>query len=398
MKTRFAALLMPVLMASACSDSGLTDTQKGVVQSLSLPSLLPTPIDPSNRFSGLPQAEAFGATLFFDAALSRDGNVACATCHVPEKQFQDGLALSKGAGTTDRRAMPLAGVAHSPWLFWDGRKDSLWSQALGPMESQVEHAGNRTLYAHYIQKAHRERYEALFGPMPDISAAPPSAGPNGTPEEQAAWGAMTPETQKAVNGIFANLGKAIGAFERSLVFPETRFDRFAKALAEGKTPEGDSSLSAEELTGLKLFIGTGQCLNCHNGPRFTDDHFHNTGVPQADGLPADHGRADAIAKLDADPFNCLGEFSDAKPDDCGELKFMSRDHHVLERAFKTPSLRGVAGRPPYMHSGQIATLEAALQHYSAAPPAPSGDTELTAKNFTDADKAALIAFLKTLGG
>ncbi len=381
---------------AACSPPDLTAEQEAVVQSLSLaalPELLP---DPSNRFSTDPQAAALGKTLFSDKGLSRDGDVACATCHVADRQFQDDIPLGKGAGTTDRRTMPIAGVAYSPWFFWDGRKDSLWSQAIGPLESQVEHAGTRTLYANYLADQYREEYEAVFGPLPDLSGAPASAGPFGTTAEQAAWAEMTPELQNEINRVFANLGKSIAAFERSILHPETRFDRFANALAAGTVPKGEAALSNQEIAGLTLFIGEGECVNCHNGPRFTNDQFFNTGVAQAPGVPFDRGRAAAVVQVEGNPFNCVGKYSDATPEQCGEFRFMVRGGDVLERAFKTPSLRGVIDRPPFMHSGRLASIEDVITHYSNAPEAPSGQSELEPKNFTADEIAALIAFLTTI--
>ena len=86
------------------------------------------------------------------------------------KQFQDALPVSRGVGTGSRRAMPIVGSGHSPWLFWDGRKDSLWSQALGPLEDAVEHGGTRSRYAHLLQSHYRSDYEAIFGAMPDLAA------------------------------------------------------------------------------------------------------------------------------------------------------------------------------------------------------------------------------------
>jgi cytochrome c peroxidase len=93
----------------------------------SLPSLPP---DPSNAYADDPQAAVFGQALFFDARFSSNGEVSCATCHIPDKLFNDGLPLGQGVGTMTRRTMPIAGTAYSPWLFWDGRKDSQWSQRL----------------------------------------------------------------------------------------------------------------------------------------------------------------------------------------------------------------------------------------------------------------------------
>ena len=227
----------------------------------------------------MPAAAALGATLFFDHRLSRNGEVACATCHKIDRQFQDDLPRAVATGTNTRRTMPLAGVAWSPWFFWDGRRDSLWAQALTPLEDAVEHAGNRTAYARFMAANFHERYERIFGPLPPLDGLPDNASPLGTEAEQAAWAAMSEDQRNAVNSVFANIGKAIGAFERSLTPPETRFDRFAKALAAGKPPAAADDLTGEERAGLKLFIGKGECTRCHNGPRFTDGHFHNTGVP-----------------------------------------------------------------------------------------------------------------------
>src|SRR5690606_40238717 len=116
----------------------------------------------------------------------------------------------------------------------DGRKDSLWSQALGPMEDAREHGGTRTFYAHLVERKYRDRYERIFGPLPDLSGLPERAGPKGTPEEQEAWASMSAAEQDAVNRVYANIGKAIGAFERSILPGETQFDRFARAVARSE--------------------------------------------------------------------------------------------------------------------------------------------------------------------
>jgi cytochrome c peroxidase len=248
-----------------------------------------------------------------------------------------------------------------------------------------------------MKREYGERYQRIFGPLPDLSAVPEHASPLGRPAEQAAWKAMTGEQRDGVNRVFANIGKAIEAFERSIMPEKTRFDRFAAALAVGAVPDKDAAFSELEVEGLKLFIGSANCSTCHNGPRFTDGQFHNTGIAPVPSLPPDHGRAEGVKLVAADPFNCLGRYSDARPEDCGELRFMAKSGKGLERAFKVPSLRGVAGRPPYMHAGQIATLEAAIAHYADAPAEPTNGSELHAITLTDRGRMALAAFLKTLG-
>ena len=384
------------LALAGCGEPQFSDEEKRVIAQLRLSQLQPLAPDPSNRVADDAAAAAFGATLFFDTGFSANGEVACATCHLIDRQFQDDLPLAKGVGTTDRRTMPLAGVAWSPWQFWDGRKDTLWAQALGPMEDAREHAGNRTAFAHEVARRYRGRYEAIFGGLPDLSDLPQDASPLGSPDQRQAWAAIEPARQKEIDTVFANLGKAIAAFERTIRHEETRFDRFAEAIVDGRRPADDAAFTPLEIEGLRLFIGKANCINCHNGPRLTDDFFHNTGVPAVPGLPEDRGRAGAIRKVLSDPFNCLGPYSDAAEEQCEELRFMVVESHEMERAFKTPSLRGAASRPPYMHSGQIATLEDVIDHYSRAPAAPAGHSELEGVIFTDRGRAALIAFLNTL--
>lgn len=390
------SVLLAALALAGCSEEEFSAEEKRLIGQLRLSQLGPLPPEPTNRVADDPAAAALGASLFFDVRMSRDGTVACATCHKVDRQFQDDLPLARGIGVTDRRTMVLANVAHGPWFFWDGRKDSLWSQALGPLEDAREHGGNRTAYARFVADRYGERYERIFGPLPDLAGLPTDASPLGTEDERAAWKAMDEASRREIDTVFANIGKAIAAFERTIVHEETRFDRFAEAVVAGREPEGDAAFSALEIEGLKLFIGKANCVTCHNGPRFTDDFFHNTGVPPVPGLPEDRGRAQAIERLLADPFNCLGPHSDAGPEVCDELRFMARNDHEMVRAFKTPSLRGAASRPPYMHSGQFSTLDEVIDHYSRAPEAPAGHSELQGVIFTDRSRAALIAFLKTL--
>jgi cytochrome c peroxidase len=263
-------------------------------------------------------------------------------------------------------------MAHSPFLFWDGRKDSLWAQALGPLESPVEHGGSREQYAQVVAAHHREDYEAIFGPLPALS------------------------TRDDATLVFVNAGKAIAAFERTIAPAPSRFDRYVDAFDDrGRAPQG--VLSADEEAGLRLFIGRANCTNCHNGPLFTNNEFLNTGVPVRAGLPADRGRlagADAVLR---DEFNCRSRWSDSRTK-CAELEFLVTGDHVLERAFKVPSLRDVAERAPYMHAGQFNTLREVLEHYNRAPKAPTGHSELEPLRLTEQERRQIEVFLRSLSG
>lgn len=369
-----------------------------ILESLRLSVLEPLPADPTNRYADDPGAAALGHRFFFDERLSGNGEISCATCHLPDLDFQDGTPLGVGIGVTDRRTMPIASTAYSPWLFWDGRKDSQWSQALGPLESPVEHGGTRSQYAHLVARSYRHEYEPVFGPLPDLAGVPGRAGPVDDPAARAHWEGLTPEVQDEITRVYANIGKAIAAYERTLRHGPSRFDRYVDELvASGRAPE--SLLSPDEAEGARLFIGKAGCVNCHNGPRFTDDFFHNTGVPapaSTDGVPVDLGRDIGAEAVFTDEFNCRSRYSDAPAEACTELTYMVRDSEEMVRAFKTPSLRNVAQRAPYMHAGQLATLEDVVRHYSRAPEAPAGRSELRPVKLKDRQVRQIVAFLETL--
>ncbi len=376
-----------------------TAKERETLRSLSLSSLEPLPIDPSNRYGDDPRAAALGRALFFDTRLSGNGAVSCASCHVPTRQFQDNSALGHGVGTTARRTMPVAATARSPWQFWDGRSDSQWSQALGPLESAVEHGGTRTQYAHVVAEHYRREYEEVFGALPDVTGLPRSAGPVVDTAARGAWSRMPAVQRGEISRVYANIGKAIAAYERRIEYGPSRFDRYAEAELTGRAHAADDSFSGDEEAGLRLFIGKGNCVNCHNGALFTDNHFHNTGVPAARvALPPDSGRTVGVRQVLAGEFNCTSKYSDAKADDCEELSFAVSEGEELLRAYKTPSLRNVADRAPYMHAGQLATLAQVVTHYSAAPAAPFGHSELKPLRLSVDEQRQLVAFLSTLSG
>jgi cytochrome c peroxidase len=363
---------------------------------LSLAALDALPADPTNRVADDRNAAALGERLFFDTRLSANGRVSCGTCHDPGRQFQDGIPLGQGVGTTSRRTMPVAATAHSPFLFWDGRKDSQWAQALGPLESPVEHGGTRAQYAHVIAEHYRADYERIFGALPVLHGIPRVAGPVDDPAARAAWVGLDEAQRDAITGVYVNIGKAIAAYERRIQYGRSRFDQYVERLAEtGRAPEG--VLSGDEVAGLRLFVGKASCVNCHNGPLLTNNEFHNTGVPTRAGLPPDTGRVSGADRVLHDEFNCRSKWSDA-PAKCAELEFLVTGDEVLERAFKVPSLRNVADRAPYMHAGQFGTLSEVIEHYSRAPKAPGGHSELEPLRLSEHEQRQLEAFLRSLSG
>ncbi len=401
-----------VLLASGASTATHAQTplsttpwsaaEKDALRSLSINSLPPLPAAPSNKFADDPSAARLGQRLFFDTRLSADGQVSCATCHLSDAAFTDGRKLGRGVGTADRNTMTLLGTAYSPWQFWDGRKDSLWSQALAPTESAVEHGSARSEIIGVVtaDPDYKSAYETVFGPLPDLSDRarfPAFAGPVEDPAARAAWDDMSTADRDTMNGVFANIGKAIAAYERRLVPGPSRFDRYVDAVLADDNSAA-AIFSDQEAAGLRLFIDRdrGRCVRCHNGPLFSNFTFHNTGVPPQAAKSADRGRSDGALLAQTDPFNCLGAFSDADAKECGELKFAKTTGSDLIGAMKTPTLRSVSKTGPYMHAGQFATLEQVLDHYNRAPDSPIGTTKLRRLNLRPTDLAALKSFLLTL--
>jgi cytochrome c peroxidase len=376
-----------------------SDDEREMLRSLSLSSLEPLRPDPTNRYGDDPRAAALGQRLFFDKRLSGNGAVSCGSCHNPDRTFQDDVPLARGMGTTTRRTMPIAGTAHGAWFFWDGRTDSQWSQALGPLESAVEHGGSRLQYAHVVANAYRDDYESIFGRLPALVGLPERGGPVVDTALRRAWMRVAPERREDISRIYANIGKAIAAYERRIMPAASRFDRYVDAELAGRSHDASSAFSRDEEAGLRLFIGKAGCTNCHNGALLSDDHFHNTGVP-ASRLVAgvDSGRATGVRQVLSGEFNCTSKYSDAKPESCSELRFAVAEGEELVRAFKAPSLRDVADRAPYMHAGQLATLSDVVAHYDAAPAAPAGHSEIKPLRLSAAQRRQLEAFLRTLSG
>ena len=336
-------------------------------------SCTPEPIDLNvdNRFGSLPSSPIspipnpyssekvkLGKLLFWDPILSGNKDVACVTCHHPSHGYAEQLEFSIGVGgeglSASRRKGTIVkrnsqtilnsafnGITAEGYynpemapMFWDNRNQSLEEQAIEPILSAEEMRGElipKGVILDTVVQRLKEipAYVALF---------------------EAAFG------QHAVTA--ENLGRAIAAFERTLVANQSRFDQYVA---------GDpDALSSLEIRGMMNFIETG-CANCHSGPMFSDFELHVLTVPENDKL------------------NLL---------DDGDGSF----------AFRTPTLRNLDITPPYMHNGVFATLEEVLEFYDEAteesqnPNVSSGqrDEKLRQLQVDDDEVSSIIAFLRSL--
>ncbi|HEV3028478.1 MAG TPA: cytochrome-c peroxidase, partial [Planctomycetota bacterium] len=266
------------------------------------------PPDPTNAVADLPEAAILGQAIFFDPRFSASSKVACATCHDPIRGFGDGKALTD-LFPIDRNIPSLWNVGYGRWFFWDGRADSLWSQALKPLENPREQGFSRLQVAHMLESDLRLRplYEKVFGRLEDLhdlarfpfKGRPVPENPGSSLEK--AWTGMAEADRLTVNRIFSNVGKALEAYERRLVSRRSPFDVFVEGLRTGDRAK-IAFLSPSARLGLKIFVGKGNCRLCHSGPTFTDGEFHNLGIPPLRGGPTP-SRYGAIAEIQRDPFN-----------------------------------------------------------------------------------------------
>jgi cytochrome c peroxidase len=268
-----------------------------------------------------------GRALFFDPRLSGSGWISCATCHNPAFSWTDGLPKGIGHGMKGlgRRTPTLLDLAWGQLMFWDGRAESLEMQAFGPITAEGEMNMPK---AELLAKLNAiQAYKPLF------DAAYPGEG---------------------VNDV--TVAKAIATFERGIVSADAPFDRWVKG--------DEKAVSAAAKRGFVVFNDKGRCNLCHTGWRFTDDGFHDIGVPG---------------------------------DDPGRGKIVP-DVAVLANAFKTPTLRNVDHRAPYMHDGSLKDLAAVVDLYNHGGLAkrPSLSADIKPIGFTAAEKADLIEFLHTL--
>lgn len=378
------------------------------------------PTDPTNRFAHDERAVRLGQFLFFEPAISGDGTVSCASCHQPDKGFADGTPLPtngiRGEEERPLRHTPsLVNIAYSKWYFWDGRVDTLWGQAIIPYENPIEMGGSRLQLAHYVYDTPEVKaaYEDLFGDLParsSISPFPARGRPvedPATPEDVAhdeAWQSMREADRDKINLILANIAKAIAAYEMQLVSVEAPFDRFVEQIRQSPDdPEEWDAISVEAQEGMRLFIDVVGCLECHKGPHFLDNKFHNLGLPSVDWADSmDPGRQAGLPLAKNFEFSSAGEFSD-DPDgpQAQFLRSFPGDFDDLG-AFRTTTLRNIGAHPPYMHGGHFETLEDVMDFYNEPPDGfplvGARSAEIDPMRLEQDKVDALVAFLKTLDG
>ncbi|WP_231617824.1 cytochrome-c peroxidase [Novipirellula aureliae] len=302
--------------------------------------LLPPVVHPTDNPHS-PEKEELGKILFFDPRLSGSGQIACASCHDPDLHWADGRTTSFGHSRTllTRNAPTIRNSAFAKTLFWDGRAESLESQVIAVLNNPSEMRANVHDVTERLKTSdeYRTRFQASFG-------------------------------DDAIT--FERIAQAIACFERTIVGGRSRFDAFLN----GKIPE----LSPSELAGLDLFRREARCINCHNGPLFSDGEMHNVGLSY-------YGRR----------FEDLGHYHVS-----GEAESVGQ--------FRTPSLRDVTRTTPLMHNG-LFELQGVLNMYNAGMPTlrrkdhqqddplfPIKSPLLKPLGLNQQDLADLAAFLKAL--
>jgi len=325
----------------------------------------PAAHDPSNRVSGKPDAVELGTLLFFDQRLSGSGTKACASCHVPERNWTDNLRTGVGMAELDRNTPTLMNVRGQRWYGWDGAADSLWSQSLRPIVDVRELAATPRHVADLVRGDEQLscHYGKVFG-----------ARPSPTDDE----------------AVFVNVGKVLAAFQETLFSGRTPFDQFRDALARGESP-ASLSYSTPAQRGLQIFIGKGGCTACHSGPNFTNGEFFYTGLTRSEPVrKPDPGRDAGIRQLQESRFNLLGPYND---DPTGASAARTRQV-AMGRGnygqFKVPPLRNLMLTAPYGHDGGVETI-AEVVRLHASDGQHAGAPNLTAREQTD-----LVVFLESL--
>lgn len=321
-------LLSTQLQAQSSPPVGMVMVEEVIVPDIGpLPTVVPISATNLNYAAKV----ELGKQLYFDGRLSKNNQVPCAACHVPTTGFADARQVSIGVGGAigDRQAPTILNTAYNPLQFWDGRVGSLEEQVLGPIQEEDEMAETIENVVKKIGKVkgYQQQFRAVFG------------------------------TDVNMQGI----AEAIAAYERTVISANSAFDKYMS---------GDATAMDEAaIRGMALFKGKARCILCHNGPNFTDNDFHNLGVPQVGPMKEDHGRF-----------------------------YVTRQEHD-KGAFKTPTLRSITETAPYMHDGVFKTLEEVVDFLDqGGGHNPNLSQMVKPLGLTQQEKADLIAFLKALTG
>lgn len=329
--------------------------------------------DLSNRFSGKAPAIFLGEKLFFDKRLSRDGSVACASCHHLSMGFSDGLPLGVGIARGERNTLGLHNLRWQRWFGWSGANDNLWAQSLRPLVLDHEMGGSLSSVANALRQNADlgQAYRRVTGKMPEAD------------DELVA----------------VNVAKLLAAFQETLVTPRTPFDDFRDALVRGKAAGGLPYPAAAQ-RGLAIFVGKGNCIFCHSGAQFSNGEFHDIGIGYfvAPGI-VDKGRFEGIGAVLQSRYNLLGPFNDdIQRSTATSTRYVARTHRNFGE-FKVPSLRNVANTAPYMHNGSLASLRDVIGHYSEINEErlhADGERILVPLHLSAQEVDDLLAFLQSL--
>jgi cytochrome c peroxidase len=330
-----AAVLLTILggMSTRSEAQSLASAGTVVVDGITVLDIgpLPTVVPiPSTNLNYKAKVE-LGKQLYFDGRLSKNNAISCAFCHNPMTGFADPrqTSIGVGGGIGGRQAPTVYNTGFIPLQFWDGRAGSLEEQAIGPIVNPVEMAETHENVVKKLGKikGYQQQFRAVFGA--DVN----------------------------LQGI----AEAIAAYERTVISTNSAFDKYV--LGDAKAMEETA------VRGMALFKGKARCVLCHNGPNFTDNQFHNLGVPQVGPMKED-----------------LGRF------------YVTRQEHD-KGAFKTPTLRSITETAPYMHDGVFKTLEEVVDFLDKGGGAnPNLSPMLKPLGLAQQEKADLIAFLKALTG
>ena len=292
-----------------------------------LPTVVPIPSSNLNYTAKI----ELGKQLYFDGRLSKNNAISCAFCHNPGTGFADPrqTSIGVGGGVGGRQSPTVYNTGLNHVQFWDGRARSLEEQAIGPIHNPVEMAET---HEHVVAKlgkikGYQQQFRAVFG------------------------------TDVNLQGI----AEAIAAYERTVLSTNSAFDKYVLG--------AQKAMDEAAVRGLALFKGQARCILCHNGPNFTDNQFHNLGVPQVGPMKEDLGRF-AVSRAEKD-----------------------------RGAFKTPTLRSITETAPYMHDGAFKTLEEVVEFMDQGGGSnPNLSPLVKPLNLTAEEKSDLVAFLKALAG